>query len=90
VKRYSKISGITIVTCDAKGCESTLGEFRTASIPKVIDAQLEAAKWTIIDTRDPKTNDKKRHELCPDHRPRPRMEGGPPPLVAGRDGRSSH
>ena len=85
MKRYSKISGMTIVTCDAKGCTE---EFRSCSIPKVIDAQLEASKWTIFVTRDWKTGDKKRNELCPVHKPKGRMSGGPPLLAI--PGRTMH
>jgi len=85
MKRYSKISGMTIVTCDARACAA---DFRSCSIPKVIDQQLEAAKWTILISRDYQTGEKKRNELCPAHKPRPRMEGGPP--MMGVPGRTSH
>ncbi len=54
-KRYSKISGMHLVTCDRVNAQRYPGEprtcgeeFRSASDKSVIDKQLVAAKWTIV------------------------------------------
>lgn len=74
---------MTVVECDARDCAHE--PFRSHSVPAVIPKQLEEAHWTVIEVRDPKTGDRQIKYLCPGHKPRSRMEGGPPPLsVAGR------
>jgi hypothetical protein len=75
-KRFSKISGMTICTCSAKGCPS---EFRSCSLPQVIDLQLLAANWLVIEIEVPRTLHWERKDLCPGHRP---TEGGR--LINGR------
>jgi hypothetical protein len=67
VKRFSKISGMTIVDCDAKGC--THEQFRSASIPKMIDVQLLQAGWSLIEIEVPRTLTWEAKILCPNHRP---------------------
>ena len=47
MKRYSKISGATLVDCDARGCAHE--QFRSCSVPAVIDLQLLEAGWSIIE-----------------------------------------
>lgn len=69
MKRHhkSKLVEVTIVTCDRTGCKHD--EFRSNSIPKVIDQQLSLAGWTVIDLEIKNTLDWERKYLCPDHRP---------------------
>lgn len=72
-RRYSKISGIHVVTCDwfydtrypgeAKGC---LEEFRSASIERVIPKQLEAAQWKTREIGN-REGGKVSQDLCPMH-----------------------
>ena len=66
MKRFSKISGMTIVNCDRKDCP---GEFRSCSIPKMIDQQLLLANWCVIEVEIPRTLAWETKILCPDHRP---------------------
>jgi hypothetical protein len=66
VKRYSKISGMTIATCDRKGCAQ---EFRSCSIPKVIDLQVLGAGWLIIEIEIPRSLTWETKYLCPAHTP---------------------
>jgi len=68
MKRFSKISGMTIVTCDHVNAQRYPGEprtcgieFRSCSDKSVIDKQLDLAQWEII----PSAMGDKHH--CPDH-----------------------
>ncbi len=96
-RRYSKLSGVTIVQCDASGTHfPEHGEFRSASIPKVIAEQLQLAGWTVteaptgrwISVGRGRVQEMRTVYLCPDHKPRSRMDGGPPPVTTMR--RTSH
>ena len=98
-RRYSKISGVTIVTCDAADrhdAHEMEGEFRSASIPRVIGDQLAAAGWTITEAPTGKwinvgrgrVQEMRTVYLCPRHKPKGRMSGGPPPISVM--GRTSH
>lgn len=69
MRKFSKISGMTIVFCDHgyairfAGEPRTCGEeFRSASDPKMIPKQLEIAKWT---ERTSPTGGKL--DICPYH-----------------------
>lgn len=66
MKRYSKISGCTIVTCDCKSCPS---EFRSCSVPQIIDQQLLLANWSILEVEIKNTLAYELKILCPQHRP---------------------
>jgi hypothetical protein len=66
VKRYSKISGMTIVKCDRKDCPA---EFRSCSVPQMIDFQLQEAGWSIIELEIKNTLGWERKDLCVNHRP---------------------
>jgi hypothetical protein len=97
-RRYCKISGVTIVSCDHVRHPSEkpwcTNEFRSASVRSVIPAQLGAAKWTTRVLG--RTGEKIVQDLCPDHPVRPRMEiaalaaGGSidPPVPSGSGGGS--
>jgi hypothetical protein len=96
-RRYSKISGVTLVSCDAAGAHlPEHGEFRSASIPKVIAEQLQLAGWSIteaptgrwISVGRGRIQEMRTVYLCPDHKPKPRMDGGPP--LISTMGRTSH
>lgn len=67
MKRYSKISGMTIVSCDAKGCQHE--QFRSCSEPKFVDLQLLEVGWSIIEIEVPNTLAYEIKILCPTHRP---------------------
>lgn len=66
-KKFSKISGMTLVDCDAKGCKHE--QFRSCSIPKVIDQQLLLAGWSLIEIEVPGSLTWEPKILCPNHRP---------------------
>jgi hypothetical protein len=66
MKRYSKISGMTIATCDRKGCPC---EFRSCSVPAIVDLQLLEANWSIIELEVKNTLTWETKYLCPEHRP---------------------
>ncbi len=70
-RRYSKLSGMTIVECDwsvdvrypgepRRACPE---EFRSASVPKMIPKQLELAKWATRTVGAERTV----QDLCPHH-----------------------
>ena len=77
MKRYSKIRGATLVDCDARGC--THEQFRSCSVPAVIDLQLLEAGWSIIEIEVKNTLAWETKILCPTHRP---TQGGR--LINGR------
>lgn len=97
-RRYSKISGVTLVTCDAAREHTPEDEFRSASLPKVIAEQLQLAGWTVMEAPTGKKinagvgrsmiDEKRTVYLCPKCKPKGRMSGGPPPLSIM--GRTSH
>jgi hypothetical protein len=72
MRRFSKISGMTIVSCDwvydqrfpgeARCCGE---EFRSASVPKVIPKQLELAGWKVRTIQPGGT--RQTQDLCPMH-----------------------
>lgn len=71
MRRYSKISGMTLVSCDWKGSaglSSCNEEFHSASMVSVVPDQLKIAKWERVrDHRvDPKAP-KVHLDLCPIH-----------------------
>ena len=68
-KRFSKISGMTLVDCDARGCKHE--QFRSCSIPKVIDQQLLLAGWSLIEIEVKGSLSWEPKILCPNHRPHP-------------------
>ena len=70
--KYSKISGITIVSCDHEyevrfpgegGCGE---QFRSCSDKNVIPKQLELARWELVEVMDERGNATKQY-LCPHH-----------------------
>jgi hypothetical protein len=63
----------TIVECDRLHCAE---QFRSSSLPRVVDAQLGAAGWTILELADPRTGERGKRYLCPEHKPPPRMSAG--------------
>jgi hypothetical protein len=67
VKRYSKISGMTVVDCDRRDC--THEQFRSCSVPSVVDLQLLTAGWSIIEIEVPRSTTWELKILCPMHRP---------------------
>jgi len=93
-----KEGGMLFVRCDAKDCDHD--PFLTASDVKakvkdnlgksrsLIDVQLSLAGWTQTEVEIDRIGTKKRVDLCPGHRPKGRMSGGPPPLSVM--GRTSH
>jgi hypothetical protein len=95
-RRYSKISGVTLIDCDSARQHAPDEQFRSASIPKVIAEQLQLAGWTIMEVSTGKklnvgralVDEKRTIYLCPRCKPAGRMSGGPPPLSVG--GRTSH
>lgn len=66
MRRYSKVSGMHLITCSAKGCPS---EFRSCSVANVIDFQLREAGWSVILLEVPRTLTFEEKILCPAHRP---------------------
>lgn len=95
-RRYSKISGVTVVDCDSKRDHVPDDQFRSASIPKVIAEQLQLAGWTVLEVSTGRVigigrgavQEKRTVYLCPKCKPQGRMSGGPPPLAVM--GRTSH
>lgn len=92
-----KLGGMTIVQCDAKDCPPEYGgEFRSASDPKakikgtnLIEIQLQNAGWTVLEMETAGYGSPKvKKYLCPEHKPKGRMSGGPPLMSV--TGRSSH
>ena len=72
MRRFSKISGMTIVTCDHAPKQRYAGEpptcaeeFRSASLPKVIPLQLKATGWT--ESADSKDGARRVRDFCPMH-----------------------
>jgi hypothetical protein len=57
---------MSTVVCDRKDCNET---FRSASDPKMIDAQLAAAGWILIEIENKHSLAWDRKTLCPAHRP---------------------
>jgi MOSC domain-containing protein YiiM len=95
-RKFSKISGVTIVDCDAAEAHAMEEQFRSASIPKIIPEQLQLAGWTLLQVPTGRkvnigralVDETREAYLCPRHKPKGRMSGGPPPLSTM--GRTSH
>jgi len=90
MRRYSKISGMTIVTCDHSypvrhpGEPEVCGEeFRTCSDKSVIQKQLDAAEWTVRDEMI--DGQKAKIDRCPYHS---KLQRGRMTMAAERDGSS--
>ena len=73
MRKFSKISGMHIVSCDHSYAlrypgEGTCGEqFRTCSDKSVVPKQLEAAGWTLRDMLDASSGVTEKFDLCPHH-----------------------
>jgi hypothetical protein len=65
MRRYSKVSGMTIVSCDAAGCGT---DFRSCSVRSVIGDQLALYGWSVV-VRG-RARDRVTEHFCPEHKPK--------------------
>ena len=64
---------MSIVECDRRDCNE---QFRSSSDPKLVEQQLVAAKWTLLEMEVPRSMEWEKKILCPSHRPQGRSING--------------